>query len=392
MDETYLTWPFFGETHAELASRINAWAKGLSPPPDELDVDTTCVEFVRRLGRDGWLSHVVPKPFGSSRDLDLRSLCLIRENLAWSSGLADFAFAMQGLGSAPISLHGSPVLKDQYLPRVCRGDAIGAFALSEEGAGSDVAGMKTTAQRTDDGYAVDGEKAWISNAGIADFYIVFCRYPELGDASYIALVVEADNPGLRVSSRTCVIAPHPLGTVRFQACRVSSQAVIGIPGQGMKVAFSALDIFRTTVGAAAVGLARRALDETVQHVQSRRAFGHYLSDFQLTRARLADMALSIDASALLVYRAAWVHDVRRQRITREASMAKLYATESAQQVIDDAVQLFGARGVTHGETLERLYREIRPLRIYEGTSEIQRLIIAAQVLIGMDGCKEVKRA
>jgi alkylation response protein AidB-like acyl-CoA dehydrogenase len=287
---------------------------------------------------------------------------------------------MQGLGSGPVTLFGSDALKRRYLPGVASGEAVAAFALSEPDAGSDVAAMTTTARRDGDGYVIDGRKTWISNGGIADHYVVFARYPEAGERGFAAFVVEADNPGLRVSERIRVIAPHPLATLEFEGCRVPADALVGEAGAGLKVALGTLDVFRSTVGAAALGLARRALDEAAGWARSRTAFGKPLADFQLTQARLADMAVEVDASALLVYRAAWTRDAGAARITREAAMAKLYATEAAQRVVDGAVQLFGGRGVVSGETVERLYREVRALRIYEGTSEVQKLVIAGQVL------------
>jgi alkylation response protein AidB-like acyl-CoA dehydrogenase len=287
---------------------------------------------------------------------------------------------MQGLGSGPVSLFGSDVLKRTYLPAVAQGRAIAAFAISEAGAGSDVAAMQATARRDGGSIVIDGEKSWISNAGIATHYVVFCRWPEGGERSFISLLVDAETPGVDVTHTIDVMAPHPIGTVMFSGCRVPADRVIGEPGKGLRVAFGTLDLFRTTVGAAAAGFARRALDDAVDYVRERRAFGQALADFQLTQAAVADMATAIDASALLVYRAAWTRDQGADRVTREAAMAKLVATESAQQVIDRAIQLLGARGVVRGATVERLYREIRALRIYEGTSEIQRIVIAGQVL------------
>ncbi|MBI2683565.1 MAG: acyl-CoA dehydrogenase family protein [Acidobacteriales bacterium] len=382
-DKTFLDWPFFEDSHRALARDLGAWlvANRSLVESHPRDVDTHCRALVKRLGDDGWLRHAVPKAHGGVHDrLDVRALCLIREMLGYHSGLADFAFALQGLGAGPITLYGSNALRAAHLPRVARGEAIAAFAISEAGAGSDVAAMSTTARREGDSYVVDGEKTWISNGGIADFYTVFARFPEGGEKSYIALVVDASNPGLKVTGRIEVIAPHPLGTISFTKCRVPASAVIGEPGKGLRVALGTLDVFRSTVGAAALGFARRALDESVAHVKSRQTFGKELAAFQLTQARIADMAMAVDASALLVYRAAWTKDKVADRVTREAAMAKLHATESAQKVIDDAVQLFGGRGVVSGAVVERLYREIRALRIYEGTSEIQKLVIAGQVL------------
>jgi alkylation response protein AidB-like acyl-CoA dehydrogenase len=307
-------------------------------------------------------------------------LCISRETLAYHSGLADFVFALQGLGSVGISLFGSQALKDKWISKVASGEAIGAFAISEPDAGSDVAAMKTMVKRFGDDYLISGTKTWISNAGIADFYVVFCRFPEHGERSYVALVVEPDAPGFKVSERIDVIAPHPLGTIEFTNCRVPAANVVGEPGSGLKIAFSSLDLMRSTVAAAALGFARRAFDEAVAFASKRQVFGKSLSEFQITQAKLADMAVAIDTSALLIYRAAWTYDTGADRVTREAAMAKLHATESAQHVIDDAVQIFGGRGVVSGAVVEQLYREVRALRIYEGTSEIQKIVIANQVL------------
>ena len=376
-----MAWPFFTDAHRTLATELRVWAaRELAGAHERADVDGECRALVKQLGNAGWLRHVVPAAYGGVHDtLDVRSLCIARESLARCSGLADFAFAMQGLGSGPISLFGSPELKARYLPRIASGDAIAAFAISESGAGSDVVAMRTTARRDGDDYLIDGEKTWISNGGIADQYVVFCR---LGDAEreFIALVVEPGDSGFSVTERISSIAPHPLATICFDQCRVPAARVVGEPGKGLRVALGTLDVFRSTVGAAALGMARRALDEALAHIATRRMFGQLLQEFQLTQARIARMATDIDASALLVYRAAWTRDSGAERITREAAMAKLFATEAAQRVIDDAVQLLGARGVVSGHPVERLYREIRALRIYEGTTEVQQLVIAAQVL------------
>ena len=372
-DRSYLDWPFFDESHRALAAEILAWRDtGLSAQHDA-DPAKACRAYVTQLGAGGWLTHSVPP-------VDVRSICIIRETLGYVSGLAEFAFAMQGLGSGPISFFGSDALKQRYLPAVASGQSVAAFAISEEGAGSDLSAMRTSARRDGDHIVIDGEKTWISNAGIADFYTVFCRWPEGGDRAFVALAVDADTPGLEIGPPIDVIAPHPLGTLTFRNCRVPVSNVVGEAGKGMRVALGTLDVFRTTVGAAALGFARRALDEAIAHVRARTVFGKPLAEFQLTQARIADMATAIDTSALLVYRAAWVRDGGAPRVTREAAMAKLVATETAQQVIDQAVQLLGARGVVSGEPVERLYREIRALRIYEGTSEIQKIVIAGQVL------------
>ena len=379
----HLEWPFFEDEHRALARDVAAWAKReLWDSPESDDVDAACRALVQQLGEAKWLRHVVPRAYGGAREqLDGRSLCLIRESLARASALADFSFAMQGLGTGPITLFGSEALKRRYLPDVASGKRIAAFAISESGAGSDIGAMTTVARRDGDGFVLDGEKTWISNAGLADHYVVFAkldegRTPSDGERRYIALVVEAGDPGVRITGHIEVSAPHPLGTVRFDGCRVGADRVVGEPGAGLRVALATLDLFRPTVGAAALGLARRAMDEACRWATEREVFGRALADHQLTQARMADMAVRIDASALLVYRAAWTRDATGRRTTREAAMAKLYATESAQRVIDDAVQLLGARGVRKGSVVERLYREIRALRIYEGTSEIQKIVIA----------------
>ena len=380
-DRTFLEWPFFTDAHRQLVRDVEAWRDGQLQIQDDEDPFAACREYVGQLGHAGWLKYVVPAGHGGALEaLDVRSICLIRETLGYASGLAEFAFAMQGLGSGPIALFGSQSLKRKYLPSVAKGQSIAAFAISEAGAGSDLSAMTTAAHRDGSSIVINGEKTWISNAGIAGFYVVFCRWREGGDRSFIALAVDADNPGLSVSHTIEVMAPHPLGTIAFSNCRVPDTAIVGEPGKGMRVALGTLDVFRTTVGAAALGLARRAFDEATSHVRHRVAFGKPLADFQLTQARVADMATARDAAALLVYRAAWARDQGAARITREAAMAKLAATESAQRVIDDAVQLLGASGVVKGAAVERLYREIRALRIYEGTSEIQKIVIAGQVL------------
>ncbi len=376
-----IDWPWFDESHRELDASLSRWISEHPElrEPDEKDVDTTCRDLVRSLGDSGWLRYAVPAESGGRfAQLDVRSLCLLREKLAYESGLADFAFAMQGLGAGPISLYGSAELKAKYLQRVVTGEAIAAFAISEADAGSDVASMHTTARRDGDSYVIDGDKTWISNGGIADIYVVFARGEK--EKEYVALVVEPSDPGFTVTERIDTIAPHPLGTLKFDGCRVPADRLIGEPGKGLRVALGTLDVFRTTVGAAALGFARRAMAEALGYVSTRRMFGGALSDLQLTQAALADMATDIDASALLVYRSAWTRDNGAQRVTREAAMAKMFATEASQRVIDRAVQLLGGRGVVSGNPVERLYREIRALRIYEGATEVQKLVIAGQVL------------
>ncbi|HEY3222723.1 MAG TPA: acyl-CoA dehydrogenase family protein, partial [Pseudolabrys sp.] len=332
------------------------------------------------LGRDGWLKFSAPGD-GEDERIDVRTLALIRETLARHSGLADFAFAMQGLGAGPISLFGSLEQRNAWLPRTRTGKAIAAFALSEPESGSDVANIATTARRDGNGFVLDGQKTWISNGGIADFYVVFARTGKApGARGLSAFIVEADNPGLEIAERLHVIAPHPLARLRFERCRVAPSALIGDAGEGFKIAMTTLDVFRTTVGAAALGFARRALDETLRRAAGRHLFGAPLADLQMVQGHIADMALEIDAAALLVYRAAWTKDMGAPRVTREAAMAKLFATEAAQRVVDTAVQIHGGDGVRSGHPVENLYREIRALRIYEGASDVQKIVIARSVL------------
>jgi len=383
-DTSYLQWPFLEERHRQLATRLEAWCQGeLDTLVDHHDIDGSCRRLVSKLAAGGWLEHCTIDPDAAGARLDVRSLCLMRETLARHSGLADFAFAMQGLGSGAISLFGGPELQQRYLEGVRSGAMIAAFALSEPDAGSDVGAMSTSARADGGHFVLDGCKTWISNGGIADFYTVFARTGEApGSRGLSAFVVDANTPGLSISERIDVIAPHPLATLRFDACRVPASCMLGSPGQGFRIAMATLDVFRTTVGAAALGFARRALDETLRHTSQREIFGAPLSDMQLTQAAIADMALAIDASALLIYRSAWTRDCIADRVTREAAMAKLFATEAAQQVVDAAVQLFGGMGVRSGVKVEELYREVRALRIYEGASEVQKLIIARQTLQG----------
>jgi len=380
-DRSFLDWPFLEDRHRRFAEDLEAWAaERLAHVPHE-DVDAACRALVRELGAAGWLEHAAPPPGAGGAALDVRTLCLAREILARHSGLADFAFAMQGLGSGTLALFGDPQVQAEYLPAVRGGEKIAAFALTEPAAGSDVAALALSAAADGEAFVLNGEKTWISNGGIADFYTVFARTGEApGARGLSAFLVDADTPGLEIAERLEVIAPHPLARLRFEDCRVPAARRLGGPGEGFKAAMATLDIFRATVGAAALGFARRALDEALAHAGTRELFGAPLAELQLTQAKLAEMALDVDASALLVYRAAWTRDCVADRVTREAAMAKLHATESAQQVIDKAVQLFGGRGVQRGEKVEELYREIRALRIYEGASEVQKLIIARQAL------------
>ncbi|MCU7369568.1 acyl-CoA dehydrogenase family protein [Paucibacter sp. O1-1] len=375
---THLDWPFFDDKHRALARELDAWcAAHLQDAHGEDDVDAQCKQLVKALGAAGWLNHAVA---GEGEAIDTRAICLLRETLARYNGLADFAFAMQGLGSGAISLMGTPAQRERYLPRVARGEALAAFALSEPEAGSDVAAMQCSATEDGDGYLLNGEKTWISNGGIADFYVLFARTGEApGSRGISAFIVDAGLPGFEIAERIDVIAPHPLARLKFTNCRIAKSQMIGAPGEGFKVAMRTLDVFRTSVAAAALGFARRALQEGLRQAHERPMFGATLADLPLTQAKLAEMACTVDSAALLVYRAAWQRD-QGHNITREAAMAKLMATEGAQQVIDAAVQLHGGRGVRRGEIVESLYREIRALRIYEGASEVQQLIIGRDLL------------
>ena len=372
-----LDWPFFDDGHRDFARELERWTLEAPVVEDERDAAAGVVAWVRALGEAGRLSACVPLAQGG---FDVRRLCLAREVLAYRSALADFAFAMQGLGTGAISLFGSDEQRDVFLPPVSRGERLAGFALSEREAGSDVAAIATTARREGDAYVLDGEKAWISNAGIADTYVVFARTAPEAAKGLSAFIVTSQTPGFSVAETVETISPHPLGTLRFANCRVPVSHRIGEEGRGFAIAMATLDVFRSTVGAAALGFARRALDESVAHAKRRELFGAPLAELQLTQAAIADMATDVDASALLVYRAAWTKDSGSERVTREAAMAKMFATEAAGRVCDRAVQLFGARGVTRGEVVERLYRDVRALRIYEGTSEVQRIVIARQTL------------
>jgi acyl-CoA dehydrogenase len=383
-DKDYLNWPFLEDEHRQLALEVERWAETTLSrlPLDHSDVDAQCRLLVSELGKAGFLANAVPTDFGGNTvNLEVRRLCLTRETLGRYSSLADFAFAMQGLGSGSMSLFGNESLKEHYLPKVASGESIAAFALSEPNAGSDVAAMSTTANRDGDDYVLNGCKTWISNGGIADFYTVFARTSEgSGSKGISCFIVDANTPGFSVAERIDVIAPHPLARLEFDNCRVPAGKMVGDEGQGFKIAMATLDVFRSTVGAAALGFARRALDEAVSYTSNRQMFGGRLADLQMTQSALGEMALAIDASALMIYRAAWKKDSGAERITREAAMAKLYATEAAQKVIDQALQLHGGMGVVSGNMVESLYREIRALRIYEGASEVQKVIIGGMQL------------
>ena len=378
-----LALPFFDEEHRAFVARLESWLAEADVLDDERNADASCRAWVRALAKSDSLRACVPDFYGGLRTtLDVRTLCLARETLAYRSALADFAFAMQGLGSGPITLFGSAELQRRYLPNVANGRCVPAFALSEREAGSDVAAIATTAKLDGDAYVLDGEKCWISNAGIADMYVVFARTGAAGAKGLSAFAVDSSMRGFSMGKRIETISPHPLGTLVFDRVRVPVTQRIGEEGEGFKIAMATLDVFRSTVGAAALGFARRALDESVAHAKTRTLFGAPLGALQLTQAAIAEMATDVDAAALLVYRAAWTKDNGAPRITREAAMAKWFATEAAGRVCDRAVQLFGGRGVTHGEIIERLYRDVRALRIYEGASEVQQLVIAKQTLEG----------
>ncbi len=374
-DFPHTQWPFFEPHHGEFAQKLDAWAaENAKALIDHHDVDGSCRRLVKALGEAGWLKAAV---LGATGKPDVRALCLARETLARHEGLADFAFVMQGLGTGSIALFGSDELKAKYLPDVAAGWRIAAFALSEPEAGSDVAAMTTVAVEDNQFATLNGRKTWISNGGIADQYVVFARNGDRGGLS--AYVVDADTPGFSIARRIDTVAPHPLAELRFENAKVPLSQRIGNAGEGMKIALTTLDVFRPSVGAAALGMARRAFDEAMAHAASRKIFGATLGSFQLTQAALAEMATEIEASALLVYRAAWAKDTGAARITLEAAMAKMFATEAAQKVIDRAVQMFGGRGVESGNKVEELYREIRALRIYEGATEVQKLIIAREL-------------
>ena len=379
-DRSFLTWPFFEDHHRELAAALDAWAQQNLAAVDHSDTDAACRDLVAMLGQGGWLRHSGAE---AGESLDVRSLCLIRETLARYDGLADFSFAMQGLGTGAISLFGTPEQQQNWLPKTRSGTAISAFALTEPQSGSDVANSTMTADVEGNGFVLNGRKTWISNGGIADVYTVFARTGEAPGAKGLsAFVVPADTPGLKVEERLEVMAPHPLATLHFDGVKLPGSALLGERGKGFAIAMSVLDVFRSTVAAAALGFARRALDEAIERVSTRHVQGAPLADLQMVQGHIADMAVDVDASALLIYRAAWAKDSGAARVTREAAMAKLFATDHAQQVIDKAVQLHGGDGVRHGETVERLYREIRALRIYEGASDVQRVVIARQTLGG----------
>ncbi|MDU8912539.1 acyl-CoA dehydrogenase family protein [Aestuariicoccus sp. MJ-SS9] len=384
-DKSFLYWPFFEARHRDLAEALEGWATDHLSAVDHSDTDAACRQLVTLLGEAGFLTHSAVDPEGGA-GLDVRSLCLIRETLARHDGLADFAFAMQGLGTGAISLFGSAEQQAQWLPLTRSGQAISAFALTEPQSGSDVANSTMTAVRDGDHFVLNGEKTWISNGGIADVYTLFARTGDAPGAKGLsAFVLPAGLPGFEVAERLDTIAPHPLARLRFTDCRIPASAMIGNPGEGFKIAMSVLDVFRSTVAAAALGFARRALDEALGRVGSRQVQGAPLFDLQMVQGHIADMALDVDAAALLVYRAAWTKDMGAPRVTREAAMAKLFATDHAQRVIDKAVQLHGGDGVKSGETVERLYRDIRALRIYEGASDVQRVVIARQAMSHYQG-------
>jgi len=376
-DSTFLSWPFFEPRHRELADKLKRWCEDKMPGPSG-DLDVDCRALVQALGSAGFLKLCVAD---AKHRPDVRSLAITRETLAYHSALADFAFAMQGLGSGAISLFGTVEQKRKWLPKVASGDAIAAFAMTEPECGSDAANIQTSAMKDGNEWVIVGEKTYISNGGIADFYVTFARTGEgEGARGLSAFIVPAD--AVEVAERIEVIAPHPLARLKYDNVRLPADAIIGEPGEGFRIGMETLNLFRVTVGAAALGFARRALDEALSWATRRRLGNATLADNGVTQEKLADMALAVDASALLVYRAAWQQDVGGADNRRAAAMAKLHATESAQKVIDAAVQMHGGAGVTRGVKVEELYRDIRALRIYEGASEVQRQIIARDLLKG----------
>jgi acyl-CoA dehydrogenase len=382
MKRDWLDWPFFGESHRAFAGALDRFvASGAIAGIDHDDVDRSCRKLARALGEASLLDVAVAPPDGDASAIDSRSVCLARETLAFQDGLADFAFAMQGLGSGAVATAGSDEQRRLVLPKVRSGEWVAAFALSEREAGSDVAAMACAARDEGNGYCLDGHKTWISNGGIADVYTVFARTGEAPGARGIsAFLVFPDDPGFSIAERIEIMAPHPLAALNFEGCRLPADRRLGGPGEGFKIAMRTLDIFRASVAAAALGFARRAFDEALAHAKSRKMFGATLADLQLTQAALGEMAADIDAAALLTYRAAWRRDVQQLPTTVEAAMAKMTATETAQRVIDRALQMFGGRGVRRGEIVESLYREIRALRIYEGATEVQKLVVARELI------------
>lgn len=387
IDQSYLDWPFFEDHHHNLASDLESWCQKNIKNIDHSDVDQACKDILQKLAEGGWLKYVIPKAYGGIfDDFDVRSLCIIRETLARHDGLADFVFAMQGLGSGTITLFGSEENKTEYLPFVANGEKMAAFALTELESGSDVANMTTTAELNDDHYIINGDKTFISNGGIADYYVLFARTGDAPGAKGLsAFILDADTAGLEITERINVTAPHPLATLSFKNCKIEKTKRLGNSGDGFKAAMATLDIFRTTVGAAALGFSRCALSEAATRTNERNLFGAPLNNLQLVQGMLAECATDVDTSALLIYRAAWTRDTQERRVTREAAMAKMHSTETAQQVIDKAIQIFGGQGVVSGVKVEELYREIRALRIYEGATEVQKVIIARELLKSYEG-------
>jgi acyl-CoA dehydrogenase len=387
IDQSYLEWPFFEDHHRNLANDLESWCQKNIKDIDHSDVDQACKDIIQKLAEGGWLKYVIPKAYGGIfDDFDVRSLCIIRETLARHDGLADFVFAMQGLGSGTITLFGSEENKTEYLPFVANGEKMAAFALTELESGSDVANMTTTAELNDDHYIINGAKTFISNGGIADYYVLFARTGDAPGAKGLsAFILDADTAGLEVTERINVTAPHPLATLSFKNCKIEKTKRLGNSGDGFKAAMATLDIFRTTVGAAALGFSRCALSEAATRTNERNLFGAPLNNLQLVQGMLAECATDVDTSALLIYRAAWTRDTKERRVTREAAMAKMHSTETAQQVIDKAIQIFGGQGVVSGVKVEELYREIRALRIYEGATEVQKVIIARELLKSYEG-------
>jgi acyl-CoA dehydrogenase len=376
--------PFLDQNHSSLHARVRQWVEKniFSGGVENQDLDKEARRLVRQLGNQGFLAYIVPKEFGGAREkVQARDLCIVREELARGSALADAMFAMQALGSYPITLFGTGEQKNRYLPLVARGTAIAAFALTEPEAGSDISGLQTQAVRRGKEYCLTGTKSFISNAGIADSYVVFASTaPEKKNKGVSAFVVDANSPGLIVKERTRVISPHPIGVIAFEDCVIPENSLLGNDGDGLKIAFGTLDVLRCTVGAAALGFAQRAMEEAVDYAGKRRQFDRPLTEFQAIQFKLAKMATELEAARLLVYQAAWVHDSGAGDAKLKSSMAKLFATEAAQRIVDQALQIHGGMGVVVGSVVERLYRDVRALRIYEGTSEIQKIVIARELL------------
>jgi acyl-CoA dehydrogenase len=376
--------PFFDSDHLALRERAQSWIKEKFFPLSQHDenLERRAIDLAGALGTAGFLKHAVPEDFGGVRaTVQARDLCVLREEFAYADALADTMFAMQALGSYPITFAGSHEQRNSMLPRIARGECIAAFAITEPDAGSDVASLKTRAERRGNEYRLTGTKRFISNAGIAENYVVFAATdPEKKGKGISAFVLASDTPGLRIKEKTELLSPHPIGVIELDGCLVAKEALLGAEGRGLAIALATLDLLRCTVGAAALGFARRALDEAIGYSKTRRQFGRAIAEFQATKFKLAEMATELEAARLLVYQAAWAHDRGDNTAKQKSSMAKFYATEAAQRIVDQALQIHGGNGLIAGSIMERLYRDVRALRIYEGTSEIQKVIIARNLL------------